>query len=273
MYKSSPFFSIIIPTYNSEATLSVALDSVRSQTYQNLEVLIMDGKSEDKTLKIAESYKKVFPRIRIYSEKDKGIYDAMNKGINLAKGSWLYFMGSDDNFYEKDTLEKISFNTSGNLVVYGSVYSPRFNGIYDGAFTLSKLTKKNICHQSIFFHKNLFRITGKFNLKYPAHADWDHNLKWFFSSKVKSKYVNQVVANYADGGYSSINGDEIFKKDKFFKIVKLGFRKLTLSELLSQSNQAITNFKRDQNYFNLFIVILLKSCFKILRKVKVLKTK
>lgn len=97
--------SIIIPTYNSASVLPRALDSIICQTFTNWEVLIMDGISTDDTLKMAQSYND--SRIRIYSEPDNGIYDAMNKGINKANGEWLYFLGSDDCLFSKDVLSNI----------------------------------------------------------------------------------------------------------------------------------------------------------------------
>ena len=89
-----PRLSIINPTFNSAKTLSRCLDSVISQSFTDWEVLMMDGVSNDDTIKIASSYQD--SRIRIYSEPDKGIYDAMNKGIDKAHGEWLYFIDSDD---------------------------------------------------------------------------------------------------------------------------------------------------------------------------------
>ena len=86
--------SIIIPTYNSASVLAKALDSIVKQNFTDWEVLVMDGVSTDNTIKVAQSYND--SRIHIFSEPDKGIYDAMNKGIEKAQGEWLYFLGSDD---------------------------------------------------------------------------------------------------------------------------------------------------------------------------------
>ena len=210
----APLISIIIPTYNSVATLSVALDSIVNQTFKNWEVFIMDGASVDTTLEIATKYQEKFPhKIYMHSEKDSGIYDAMNKGIDLVNGEWLYFMGSDDSLYETTTLEKIlKFLKPNNYdVIYGNVTSPRFGGVYDDEFTHSKLINKNICHQAIFLNKVVFKKIGNFNLKYKSHADWDHNIRWFFSTKISKKHANLIIANYADGGYSSLNEDLEFK--------------------------------------------------------------
>lgn len=263
--------SIIIPTFNSAKTLAVCLDSILKQSFTDFEVLIMDGLSTDNTLEIAKSYDDV--RLIISSEKDKGIYDAMNKGILKAKGTWLYFMGSDDSLYESNTIEQFLNNASikNNEIVYGDVYSTRFKGNYDGVFTYSKLINKNICHQSIFFRNNIFAKIGKFNLKYKSHADWDHNIRWFFSSKTKKMHINQTIANYADGGFSSMNNDEVFKRDKYVLLLSKGYGKLSLNELISCCNFIINFAKQDRNYFRFIVTYILRFVLKIIRKISFFK--
>lgn len=262
---SNLILTIIIPTYNSGATLEVALKSIVEQTVQDIEILILDGLSVDNTLEITERYKLKFPNINVISEKDNGIYDAMNKGILLAKGTWLYFMGSDDSLYESTTIEQFLNNEKlkDNDIVYGNVYSTRFNGSYDGLFTYSKLMNQNICHQAIFFRKSIFTIIGKFNLKYKAHADWDHNIRWFFSSKISNVYLNQIIGNYADGGYSSRHIDKVFKRDKNFLLLSKGIGKLSVSELLGCCSHSINYAKQDRNYFKLLVTYLLRFGLKL----------
>ncbi|MDR7372330.1 glycosyltransferase family 2 protein [Flavobacterium aquidurense] len=268
--QASPILTIIIPTYNSGSTLDVALKSIINQTFKNIEILVIDGLSVDNTLEIVESNKMEFPNITVVSEKDNGIYDAMNKGILLAKGTWLYFLGSDDSLYEADTIEKF-INSEAlrlNEVVYGNVYSERFNGIYDGLFTYSKIMNQNICHQAIFFKKSIFDKIGKFNLIYKSHADWDHNIRWFFSSKISKMFVNQIIANYADGGYSSTHSDEVFWRDKYFLLLTKGIGKLSLSELISCSSHSIKFAKEEKKYLKLLLVLSLRVGLKILKKSK-----
>lgn len=225
-------FSIIIPTYNSEATLNAALQSINNQTYRNFEVLIIDGKSSDRTLDIAASFNNKINSLRVISETDKGIYDAMNKGINLAKGEFLYFLGSDDSFYNNNVLEQISILSKNLDVIYGNVYSTRFNGKYDGVYSYKKIAEQNICHQAIFLNKRVFKIIGNFNLIYKSHADWEHNIKWFYSNKLKNAYVNLIIANYADGGFSSLNFDNKFNSDKNLLLIRKGLFLLPKSYIL-----------------------------------------
>ncbi len=116
----------------------------------------------------------------------------MNKGIQYAAGEWLYFLGSDDWLYDNEVLQNVyEFMQTNNCeVVYGNITSLRFGGIYGGAFDADKLLIENIGHQAIFFHKNVFKKTGKFNLHYKAQADWDHNMRWFFSKYIKHCYFD-----------------------------------------------------------------------------------
>lgn len=220
--------SIIVPTFNSENTIQACLESISSQSFQDFEVVIVDGNSSDKTIEIVERNKIFLPNLQLISEPDKGIYDAMNKGIKLAIGEWLFFLGSDDKLYNKDVLLKVREHFKDNIeVLYGDVYSSRFNGRYAGEFDVIKLLHANICHQGIIFKKSLFNKIGCFNLKYKSHADYDHNIRWFVNPWIKKKYVDTIIAEYADGGFSSLNEDEAFKNDKFKNFLKHGWYSLS----------------------------------------------
>ncbi|MEZ4874056.1 MAG: glycosyltransferase family 2 protein [Flavobacteriaceae bacterium] len=217
---SSITFSIIIPTFNSGKTLATALQSIEEQTYQNVEVRIMDGLSQDDTLVIAEAFRTQLPQLHIHSQKDQGIYDAMNKGIDVAKGDWLIFMGSDDRFYHTQVLEKVAdfLKTTTSKVVYGNAKIVGDTGwakdgdIYDGVFTTQKLLQKNICHQAIFYN-TLFvkREIGYFNLNYSKSSDWDFNLRCW--AKQPFAYMDMVVAHFAAGGFSTHSNDTRITED------------------------------------------------------------
>lgn len=268
-YNPKILVSIIIPTYNSVATIDIALKSIFEQTFKNFEVLVMDGMSSDSTLEVVLKYKDKFPKIIVTSKKDKGIYDAMNQGIKIAKGNWLYFMGSDDSFYSSKVLENIVEKIKENNnqdVLYGNVVSSRFNGVYDGEFTYSKLMGKNICHQAIFLNENVFKKTGKFDLKYKVLADWDHNIRWFFSSKIAHKHIDIIIANYADGGFSSLNEDVAFQKDKNYKFLKLGIGKLSWYELICVCNNIVNDKSSKHNFFYITFIYFIRIIFKVMNK-------
>jgi glycosyltransferase involved in cell wall biosynthesis len=104
--------SIITVCYNSAKTIERTFQSVRKQTYSNIEYIVIDGNSIDNTLKIIENYKDIITKV--ISEPDKGLYDAMNKGIKLAKGDIIGILNSDDVFYSNKTLEEVAFFTKKN---------------------------------------------------------------------------------------------------------------------------------------------------------------
>lgn len=264
---SNPLLSIIIPTFNSGKNLEVVLKSIFEQSFKDLEVLIVDGDSKDDTLEVAEEYKKSNTNLRITSEADKGIYDAMNKGLKLAQGDWLYFMGSDDSFYDSNVLEKFAnYDGLGEIeVLYGNVYASGFGGIYDGSFTYTKLSRKNICHQSIFINKKVFNIIGGFNVKYKALADWDHNIRWFFSSKIKNQYIDLTIANYCEGGFSSKYIDRKFYEDKNWKLLCLGIGKISLPELINITDNAILYARLNHKPTSVGLWFIVKQIFNIYR--------
>jgi len=210
---NEPVFSIIIPTFNSEGTIHKAIASILHQTFTDFEVLIMDGASMDKTIAIALGFKD--DRIKAYSEPDHGIYDAMNKSLDHAKGGWVYFLGGDDELYDNQVLDKVYANIkeSDVDVFYGQVLLSKTNTLYCGECDAKKLIFSNISHQAIFTNKNVFNLIGRFDLKYRICADHILNVKWFFNSAIKRKYADLVIARFDQGGVSSQRDDEQKIKD------------------------------------------------------------
>jgi glycosyltransferase involved in cell wall biosynthesis len=203
-----PFFSIIIPTFNAAQTIAIALESVLQQTFQDYEVILVDGQSTDATLEVVKSYKS--DRVTWISELDKGVYDAMNKGIQHAKGKWLYFLGSDDYLLSNAVLKKVQdrLQTVKNKVAYGNVLINGNTGwaingqVYNGKFSFQKLLKSNICHQSIFYNTSFIKKHQlQYDLKYPISADWDFNIAC--RTRTKFTYMHIVIAVFNAGGISS----------------------------------------------------------------------
>ncbi len=226
-----PLISIIIPTYNSTSTIKNCLDSISKQDFNDYEVIIIDGDSTDETIDIVKSYE-MLPALKLYSEPDKGIYDAMNKGILNAEGEYLYFLGSDDSLYNENVLSLIAgqLKKTNAKVLYGNVMMQRHNKninegfIHAGEFDLKRLLSDNICHQSIFYHNVVFKSIGDFSLKYPVFADYDLNLRCF--ANYKFHYTNTIIANFTIGGTSSLVTDTLFEKEKAGNIIKYFFKKL-----------------------------------------------
>jgi len=260
----TPFFSIIIPTFNSEKTLFECLRSVISQSFKDFEVLIIDGVSTDSTLKISSSFND--KRIKAFSSSDHGIYDAMNKGIKLATGDWLYFLGSDDNFYDNNVLKAVYDSVNVNHfpdIIYGNVMTSN-NTVYDGYFDTRKFLLKNICHQSIFYSKKILIKIGGYDLKYKCLSDYDLNIKWFFDKKVKVVYIDSIIARYSMEGFSTFNynNDQPFYEDLPFKFLKHGNFRLTNKELRINIKYASETVSKKRKYL---FWILLKFIHLILR--------
>jgi glycosyltransferase involved in cell wall biosynthesis len=239
-----PSFSIIIPTLNSSKTLSIALDSILKQSFINFEILIIDGLSTDKTIEIAKSYND--ERIRIFCGKDKGIYDAMNKGIDLATGTWIYFLGSDDWLYNENVLAKIFCKTKtkhinviyGNVVISGDAGWAKDSQIYDGEFSLSKLIRENICHQAIFYNKAVFEKYGIFNTKYNVCADYDMNFRLWASYSFY--YIETIVAVFKGGNTSYRSANNYTNTEKWLNIVSYFKFNILSSEFSAFSQNFIT---------------------------------
>lgn len=209
-------FSIITCTYNSEKNIAKTLDSILDQNFQDYEILIIDGKSTDKTLDIVKNYELKFQnKLKCFSEKDGGVYDGMNKGIKLAKGEWIYFLNSGDYFNNSKILTKIfEFKKDKNLdVIYGNIKVEELGVVVGGKFDCEKLLKSNISHQALFFKKSVFNIIGLYNLKYKTLADWVFNMQWFNNEKIKKAYIDLVIANYELNGLSRRIYDETFYSD------------------------------------------------------------
>ncbi len=221
------FITIIIPTYNCAKTIGSAIESILLQSINDIEILIMDGLSSDNTLHIVHEYQNKHSNIVVHSEKDGGVYDAMNKGIELAKGEWLYFMGSDDTLYENKTLEKginfiNKFNPKviyGNVKIVGNTGWAKDGAIYDGKFDTLKLLNKNISHQAIFYNTKFIKeCVGIFNKDYAVCSDWDFNLRCW--AKTEFYFYDIVIANFFSGGLSTNGSDSRFEKEFISNIQK-----------------------------------------------------
>ncbi len=248
-------FSIIIPTFNSASDIANALTSVLNQTFQDFEVIVVDGLSKDETLNIVGSFQD--KRIKVISEKDYGIYDAMNKGIRTANGQWLYFLGSDDSLYDNDVLGNVHgfiSNTSskvvyGNVVVKGNTGWANDGQVYDGEFDLEKLLNVNIAHQAIFYHRSVFSICGKYNLHYKVCADYDMNLR--VASRFKMDYMNIKVSNFNAGGASTLAKDENFEADIIYNLCRYYSKQLLKPEFRKYRKSIINEGKKQIKQLNL----------------------
>jgi glycosyltransferase involved in cell wall biosynthesis len=207
--QDTPLISIITVVFNGEKIIEETIKSVISQTYPNIEYIVIDGSSTDSTLEVIRNYEH---SIHYWlSEKDHGIYDAMNKAIDIARGELIYFLNAGDSLYEVNIVERIAKVYEPNNSVYGNVLFNQSQKIYNGKFSKLKLLHKNICHQSIFYN-NHFLKKNKFDLHYSILADYAINFKLF--GKSPPRYADIIVARYDENGKSSREVDLLFRKDK-----------------------------------------------------------
>lgn len=211
-----PKISIITVVFNGAKTLEETIKSVLTQTYQNIEFIVVDGGSIDGTIDILKRYNPT--EIVWQSEPDKGIYDAMNKGIKMANGEWLYFLGADDTFYNKNVLEEIFSTQDRNQydLLYGNVYSLALKRKYDGEFDSNRLFFQNICHQAIFYKKGIHRRVGLYNDKFTTFADWNLNIECFLHPEIRIRYLDIIISNFAAGGLGTSQPDLLFLRSSLF---------------------------------------------------------
>ncbi|QUX93718.1 glycosyltransferase [Marinomonas sp. A3A] len=204
--EGKPLITVVTVVYNGESLLEETILSVINQTYDNVEYIIIDGGSSDGTLDIIRKYQHAIDYW--VSEKDSGIYDAMNKGIDLATGDWINFMNSGDCFYSSTILSEIFSNLSSQdeIVIYGNrqVIYPSGRARLVKAGLINNLWKgSQFCHQASFtkvqYHKmNIFDI----NIKIVADFDFFYRA---WKNDEKFKYVDIVLANIESGGISDLN--------------------------------------------------------------------
>jgi glycosyltransferase involved in cell wall biosynthesis len=198
---NSPKLSLITVCYNAEKVLEQSLQSAMSQDFQDFEFVIIDGGSSDKTLEIARKFSSKIGYI--ISEKDKGIYDAMNKGILAANGEWLYFLNAGDSFYNNQVLSSLFNNPdlAKSDFIYGKVQTKNeptgVDYITGEPIELKDFyTKYPICHQATFSKKALFDEIGLFNTKYKLAADTEWFARLFKAKSKACTFIDMVIAFY-----------------------------------------------------------------------------
>lgn len=248
--------SIIIPTYNCQSVLPRAIESVINQTFENWELLLVDGNSLDGTVDIIKQYSSD-QRIRWVSEPDQGLYDAMNKGIHMAKGEWVYFMGSDDWLMKNDCLDQVFKGLNNSNIDYDIILCRvQRNGEISGIqmTSLPEILFDILFHQSIIYKKEIAE-KYPFELKYSSAADQVQFLRMIADKPYQLK-CNVVLANYSTGGFSSLYPDIAYSRDKI-KILKSLFNQKVDSITLYRSlkNAALIQIKYDNIFKGLIWLI------------------
>ncbi len=247
--------SIITINFNDAAGLQRTLDSIRSQTYVDYEQIIVDGGSIDSSVSLLKkeasklaspsggvetqaqceadasccaetlehSWRYTSERLKIVSEKDKGVYDAQNKGIAMASGEYLLFLNSGDILHDKHVLEDIFENKEQRAqnkdicsadIMYGDVMIMPHNDksilkTYPDTLTLDFFCKSALCHQTVFFRKELFEKHGLYDIQYRYAADWLFTIRCIILHNCSYRHLSRVIADYDLSGMSFTCGDAL----------------------------------------------------------------
>ncbi len=217
--------SIITATYNCENTITTTINSVLSQTYDNIEYIIIDGGSKDSTLDIISNYKDSFKNgkiITIISERDSGVYDAMNKGINLSSGDIIAFINSDDYYVSDNIIEEM-------ISIFSS--DERIDGVYANIYYVKRYDTEHIsrrwitgtrssfidgwhpAHPAFFVKKNIYDKYGRFNLQYKLAADFELMLRFIEVHHINIKYYPHFIIKMREGGMTNNSIRNIIKQN------------------------------------------------------------
>ena len=224
MKNNVPIISIITVSYNTVKNIEQTILNVLDQNLENYEFIVIDGGSTDGTLEVIKKYQ---DKISYWiSEPDKGIYDAMNKGIIAASGFYVYFLNVGDEFYSKETLNNIIKLSNDEDVIYGDTCL-----IFDSKEIILQSKSRDIdwrtmpyCHQSVIIKRELL-ILNLFDISFKIAADYKqyHELK---KSKAVFIAIDEIICRYDNNGFSAQNHSRLIKEYKKVSLMNaIGFLK------------------------------------------------
>lgn len=220
--------SIIVVCYNeSEDRIRYTLDSIFNQTYLNIECIVIDGNSQISTQNAFNRYQSKISKF--ISEKDKGIYDAMNKGVEVSSGDWILFMNIGDRFINPYVIaDMLNINFKNDIdLVYGDILRDK-NELVVNPDKISKkyLCFHSICHQAVLARKKIFNVIGEFDLEFRLVADRDWILRVIISG-YRCHHVSVVVCDWELGGFCSnqiVENEELKKyRLKYFSWLEVNY--------------------------------------------------
>ncbi len=201
--------SVVTASFNSEATIGFTIESFLGQSHPEKEMLVIDGASGDGTLKIVESF--ASDAIRVFSEPDNGVYDAMNKGFHLFEGDAVGFLNSDDTFHDANVLAEIASGLQDADIVYGDLNmvsdhrTKRLARVWRGgafrrySFQLGWVPP----HPTFYMRREVARKVGDYDLSYLTTADYDYMLRALALNDFRARYIPRVIADFQMGGIST----------------------------------------------------------------------
>ncbi|RYX84636.1 glycosyltransferase [bacterium] len=226
--KSSPLISIITVSYNAGRSVEKTIQSVVNQSYSTWEYIIIDGGSTDNTVELIQKYEQ--PNVRWVSEPDLGIYNAMNKGINMSKGDWVIFLGADDQLSPDILLKIHAYLGSQYYAVFGKVQFD--NGhVMQSYFGLRIFLQNTVHHQSVFYKRGLFD-EFMYDESYRAISDYELNLM-IRKNKLDYKKIDEIISYCSSNGTSSEFNLSLSETNKIrAKVIRNPFVNYLLSSFL-----------------------------------------
>jgi GT2 family glycosyltransferase len=260
-----PLISIITVVFNGGETLQRTIDSVKKQTYKNIEYMIIDGGSTDNTLEVVEANSEY---VSFWvSEKDGGIYDAMNKGISIAKGDIIGIINADD-YYEPDAVEQVvrAYNENGGDILHGDIKYIRNDKVLFCLKPVVHLTKWSfkrmpVNHPSAFITKAAYENIGLYDKSFKIAGDWDFCLRAFLQNR-KFVYIPTTIASFTLEGvsikqaekgireiYETLRERQLFKRPVleglfYFELLKVTVKKQESNVVVHTILSVIRKFKK-----------------------------
>jgi len=265
-----PFVSVITACLNSERYLERAIKSVLSQAYPNIEYIMIDGGSADGTLNVIKKYENSIAHW--LSRADKGVFDAMNKGIDMASGSIIYFLNSDDYLENDYVVEKVVdlFKKRedvdfiyGNMKVYDLALNKFWLKRYPRFITKTYLVNDSIGHPAAFFKADCFKRAGYYDLSFKISSDREWFLRALYKHKLRPCYINLAISVFQLGG---ISNDAAYRKQQSAEIERVRKRYFSPFTILMA---AFLDFLYSGNIFRKITMFFLGSRgYNLLKKIK-----
>lgn len=221
--------SIITIVYNNQTNIAECIRSVQNQTYKNIEHIVIDGGSTDGTQECIEPFRKKLAYYK--SEKDRGLYDALNKGIKQATGDIVGILHSDDIYYEPETIEKVveNFRESGADLVYanGQYVDKHDTDNVKRTYTSKPFRKRYLqfgwipLHTTIYVRRELFEKYGLYKTKYSIASDYGISLRWFTNDEIKKVFFDEWVVKMRLGGMSTTPSLQKLKSTEDLRIIRV----------------------------------------------------
>jgi len=260
-----PQLSIITVNLNNLAGLQKTMQSVFEQTFSDYEYIIIDGGSTDGSREYIEHHKE---KLAYWvSEKDGGIFNAMNKGIEKASGKYLIFMNSGDYFYSADILTKVFDKPPQSDIVYGNViwWPVKHNGSYPDKLSFNHFKHSTIPHQGSFIRKELFNLVGKYDEQYEVNSDWNFFVLAIFKYNCSYKHLNLIISYCNTDGVSLTKSGPVKTSEIREHFIKEHFNAFNIDFI--GIDEEIRDLRNENNHYkNLLQQRIMKYAFKINQK-------